>query len=227
MATAPPPPHHSGSLTTAARRIGATRGRARQFWGVFDRCLVPMVTVDNERRCVAANRAARLLFRLSQAEMRERRIDDFAPSHMALLLEDACARLLRDGSVAGAFDVSFLDGSHLRIVYCASANTLPGQHLIVFAPANWPEDELGAVDEDGTEPSPAPVSPREREVLTLIAAGADLDQIAHELSISVNTVRTHIINAYRKLGAHNRAHAIALAMQQGLIDLPRLRPRCR
>jgi DNA-binding CsgD family transcriptional regulator len=179
-----------------------------------------MVTVDNERRYVAANRAGRLLFRLSLAEMREHQINDFTPPHMEQLLEDAWARLLRDGSVAGPYDVLFPDGSQLRIVYCALANALPAQHLIVFAPADWPEDELGMLEASAIDPSPSPVSPRERQVLTLIAAGADLEQIADELSISLHTVRTHIVNAYRKLGARNRAHAITLAMQQGLIELP-------
>ena len=103
--------------------------------------------------------------------------------------------------------------------YCAIANALPGQHLIVFAPAEWPEDELGTIEEDGIGASPTPLSRREQEVLTSIAAGADLEQIAEELSISLHTVRKHVMNAYRKLGAHNRAHAIALAMRQGLIEL--------
>jgi DNA-binding CsgD family transcriptional regulator len=208
------------SLKSAARTIKATRGRARQFWGVFDRSLVPMVTVDNDRSYTAANRAARLLFRLSLAEMKEHTLSDFTPPHMRLLLEDAWSRLMRDGSVASPFDVRFLDGSELRIIYCAIANALPGAHLIVFAPADWPEDELGLIAVVDSDPALAPLSPREREVLTLIAAGADLEQIGGELSISVHTVRTHVLNAYHKLGANNRAHAIALAMQQGLIDLP-------
>ena len=45
-------------------------------------------------------------------------------------------------------------------------------------------------------------------------------QVSDELSISVHTVRTHLTNTHRKLSAHNRAHAVALAIQQGLINLP-------
>ncbi len=208
------------SVKAAARTIEAARGRARQFWGVFDRSLVPMVTVDREQRYTSANRAARLLFRLSLAEMRAHVITDFTPPHMRLLLEDAWSRLMTEGSVAGSYDCLFLDGSELRIVYCALAEVLPGRHLIVFGPANWPEDELGVVSAAEVDDGAAPLTAREREILSLIAAGLDLDQIAEELSISLHTVRTHILNAYRKLGANNRAHAIALTMQQGLIELP-------
>ena len=179
-----------------------------------------MVTVDNDRRYVAANRAARLLFRLSLAEMRRRQIYDFTPPEMQCTLEAAWERLMSTGSVAGEYMVQFADDSQLQITYCALANVLPSKHLIVFAPAEWPEDELGMLEDGTLAPLEGPLSPREREVLTLIAAGADFQQIAHELTISPSTVRTHVQNAHRKLGARNRAHSIAIAMQRGLIDLP-------
>jgi DNA-binding CsgD family transcriptional regulator len=99
-------------------------------------------------------------------------------------------------------------------------NLLPGQHLIVFAPADWPEDELGPLEDGTAQPLPGPLSPREREVLSLVAAGADLQQVADELAISPATVRTHLGNAHRKLGARNRAHSVALAIQRGLIQVP-------
>jgi DNA-binding CsgD family transcriptional regulator len=198
----------------------ATRGRARQFWRVFDKSLVPMVTLDNEHRFVAANRAARLLFRLSLADMRQRQIHEFTPPEMWDGLEIAWERLMRTGSAAARHMVRFEDDSRLQIIYCAIANALPSQHLIVFAPSDWPEDELGTLEDGTLEPLEGPLSPREREVLTLIAAGADFHQIADELTISPTTVRTHVQNAHRKLRARNRAHSIAIAMQRGLIDLP-------
>jgi DNA-binding CsgD family transcriptional regulator len=105
-------------------------------------------------------------------------------------------------------------------VYSALANLLPGQHLIVFAPADWPVGELSHGEEEVTPPPRRRLSRREREVLNLIAAGADRQEIADELTISVATVRTHVRNLRHKLNARNRAHAIALAIQQGLIELP-------
>jgi DNA-binding CsgD family transcriptional regulator len=198
----------------------ATRGRARQFWRVFDKSLVPMVTIDNDRRYVAVNRAARLLFRLSLAEMRRRQVQDFSPEEMQETLEAAWERLMGTGSAAGWHTVQFADDSQLQIIYCALANVLPSQHLVVFAPADWPEDELGMLEDGTLAPLEGPLSPREREVLTLIAAGSDFQQIADELTISPSTVRTHVQNAHRKLRARNRAHSIAIAMQRGLIDLP-------
>lgn len=207
------------TVRSAMLGVGAARGRVRELRRAFDASRVPMVLVDNERRYQAANAAARLLFRLREAELQARRIEDFSPPHMLAELDEAWARLMQEGVVAGDYDLGFPGGTALAMVYCALANILPGQHLIVFLPADWSADELGVARQpDEDRQSSGRVSPREREVLALIASGADLQQIADELTLSVTTVRTHARNALRKLGARNRAHAIALAIQHGVID---------
>jgi DNA-binding NarL/FixJ family response regulator len=61
------------------------------------------------------------------------------------------------------------------------------------------------------------LSPREREILDLIARGLRGEDIAAQLSISPETVRTHVRNAMEKLEAHTRAHAVAIALRQGEI----------
>ncbi len=177
-----------------------------------------MAIVDNHRRYLDANRAARLLFRLNLAEMRRRQIDDFTPRDGLARLEILWARLLADGQVYGDYDARFADGSRLQIVFSALANVLPGQHLIVCAPAAWSDDELGTLEASASGPLPGPLSAREREVLGLIAYGLSLPEIAERLTISLSTVRTHAGNIYRKLGARNRPHAVALALRRGLID---------
>ena len=59
------------------------------------------------------------------------------------------------------------------------------------------------------------LSNREREVLDLLFAGADTEQIAGSLSIAPATARTHIQNLLRRLHVHSRAEAIALAHRAG------------
>jgi DNA-binding CsgD family transcriptional regulator len=216
-----PATRRGGSLRSAARSAQATRGQARQFWRVFDESVVPMVIVDNHRRYLGANRAARLFFRLSLAEILDRRIDDITPAGRRDAMHDAWQRVMDQGCVAGVYDMGVSDGRAVRVCYCAMTNVLPGQHLIVFVPAHWPEDELGAGEHDTAPTATRTLSTREREVLTLIATGADSQQIADELQISQATVNTHVQKALRKLRARNRPHAIALAMQLGLIE-PRL-----
>ena len=63
------------------------------------------------------------------------------------------------------------------------------------------------------------LSPREREILHLMAEGLTAEAVANELNVSVETVRTHVRNAIRKLQARNRVNAIALALQRGEIEL--------
>ena len=63
------------------------------------------------------------------------------------------------------------------------------------------------------------LTPREREVLTLLAQGLPNKEIAAHLVISQRTVKFHVSSIMGKLGATNRTEAVALAAQQGLVDL--------
>ncbi len=63
------------------------------------------------------------------------------------------------------------------------------------------------------------LSPREREIMHLMAEGMTADAIGNQLNVSVETVRTHVRNVIRKLQARNRVHAIALALERGEIAL--------
>lgn len=62
------------------------------------------------------------------------------------------------------------------------------------------------------------LSRREREVLTWTAAGSSSKVIAHRLNLSARTVEHHIASAAKRLGAHNRTHAVAKALVLNLIS---------
>jgi LuxR family maltose regulon positive regulatory protein len=62
-----------------------------------------------------------------------------------------------------------------------------------------------------------PLSARELEVLLLLQSSLSSTEMADELSISVNTLRSHLKNIYSKLGAHSRYEAIAHAKHFGLL----------
>ena len=61
------------------------------------------------------------------------------------------------------------------------------------------------------------LSPRDREILRLVARGLPTKQIAHSLSITERTVKFHVNSIFRKLDADNRAQAVAVAAQRGLL----------
>ena len=64
----------------------------------------------------------------------------------------------------------------------------------------------------------APISERERDILRLVAMGATNQQIANQLNISINTVKSHVRGILGKLRAKSRREAAALAARAGLLE---------
>ena len=69
-------------------------------------------------------------------------------------------------------------------------------------------------------PLPAGLTPREAEVLSLIATGMSNGEIAEHLAISEGTVKSHINHLLAKIGARDRAQAVSFAYQHGLARQP-------
>lgn len=67
------------------------------------------------------------------------------------------------------------------------------------------------------ESPPVAVSPREHQLLVLMAKGLTAKEISDQLGISIHTTDTHTRNLFTKLGVHNRASAVARALQDRLV----------
>jgi DNA-binding NarL/FixJ family response regulator len=63
------------------------------------------------------------------------------------------------------------------------------------------------------------LTPREVEVLRLVAAGNSNKLIANALTISDETAKTHVKNIIEKLGAHDRTHAVTIGLRRGIFEL--------
>ena len=84
----------------------------------------------------------------------------------------------------------------------------------VAAGGNYIDPHLAMVLSSGTDPRRlASLSPREREILDMLADGQTGQGIAETLYLSPETVRTHVRNATTKLGARTRVQAVALAVR--------------
>jgi len=71
-----------------------------------------------------------------------------------------------------------------------------------------------------SEDPPVPeLSPRQREILSSITRGLSNDDIATQLGISRASVKTHILALFQKLGAVNRAEAVAIALRKQLLKI--------
>jgi DNA-binding CsgD family transcriptional regulator len=199
-----------------AEQLIQARGSEEQLKRVFERSLVPMVMLDEDRRYVDANAAACSALSMSVVELRRVRLDDLTPSVYHPTLETNWTRLIETGVLA--WPVRDVDPNYLGFTTYALANALPGKHVLAFAPAGFPrEGSLREVDGERSQPS-SPLTPRELQVLALASEGHSAAMIARELMLSPATVRTHFENIYAKLDVRDRAAAVALAMRMGLID---------
>lgn len=181
-----------------------------------------MLIVDDERRYVDANPAASLFLRLPHEEICKLRIDDVTPPQLrpgldALWVEFLQGRSSGEGMDALAWDFHMPDGTSVTVDLCSTVHFQPGRHLaiVVFPPARTLNERLAQT----RVPDSHVLTKREREVLTLVALGNTGVQIAEQLYISPATVQTHMANTLSKLGAKNRAHGIAIALQNGELAL--------
>ncbi len=181
----------------------------------FRGSLVPMVVANDERRYVAANAAACLLLRLPENEALRLRIDDLTPPEARSQVEPLWNAFIRDGVQQGVFMLMMPDGARIEVEYSATANVEPGLHLSILM---FPASGLAPRRQED-QAAQRMLTDREREVLVMVAMGLGTSGIAAELGVSGSTVETHVRHFLEKLGARNRAHAIALALQRDELSL--------
>ena len=77
---------------------------------------------------------------------------------------------------------------------------------------------IEALQVNDPAPDDVHLSKRETEILQRVAYGASTRVVAEELGISPHTVKTHLERIYEKLGASDRAQAVASAIRRGLVE---------
>ena len=177
----------------------------------FDAFLV----FDDERRLLSANESATVLLGTSLENALARRLEQFTPEEDWPALEQFWADLERRGSLHGSHELLRGDGSRTTIEFQATWDFGPGQHLMTAhdtGPRRNP-----AASSNRAHPKKGTLTPREREVLQLAADGRTPPEIARLLAVSPGTVKTHFQHIYKKLGAHDRASAVALCLRGRVI----------
>jgi putative nucleotidyltransferase with HDIG domain len=116
---------------------------------------------------------------------------------------------LADLVVHHAAGAEAIDGQAMLAAAAALEIDEPGLRTLLYEYPGWRGRRAPS--------EPSPLSAREIEVVRGLAAGKVQKQIARELALSVSTVRTHLHNVYRKLGAVDRAQAVLIARDNGWI----------
>ena len=125
--------------------------------------------------------------------------------------------------VSGDQVVTFDQGRRLASLIPSSRLVpLPGDnHVPLAEDAAWPRvvSEVRAFIGEPAEPAPPPhLTPRQREVLRLVAAGRTDKEVARALGLSPRTVEMHVAGALRALGCATRAEAVHAASQRGWLQ---------
>ncbi len=192
-------------------------GWERLFWLVFERSSNPVALLDENRTIVQLNDAAVELFGGDRELLVGHSMaDSVRPSERAQSARE-WEEFLRTGDYSGHREVIRAYGSSVKVDFAARIASVDGERRAIYVAMVDPEHD-GPSTEAAVE---LPLTAREREVVTLIALGRDTAEIAAELGVSPETVRSHVRNAMAKLDVHTRAQlvAVVISAEHALHDL--------
>lgn len=214
-----------GAISLQSNSAGTTWDvlSRRPFWSSFEDSKVPMCLVDSDRLVVASTEAAYELFGTSREEAigtdAGRQIMDEDPA----LADKLWQQLMSTNELYAETLVTHADGRAVRVSYAGHGTTIDGRWhalMVVLSVRSEPDgEELISTDHGASARElDSTLTPREREVIRLVAQGATSRQIAAELHLSPTTVRSHVRNAMVKTQAHTRAQLVAIVLGDGFID---------
>jgi PAS domain S-box-containing protein len=168
----------------------------------------PSLIVNREGRVTWQNDAGRELFGDLAGMIAVS--STVAPDHAASA-QRQFERKLDGGVPFTEYEIDVITRHGRRVRAEISSVAIPGDdpERAVFAVA-WLEQEAPLAAEVG-------LTPRQKDVLELLAEGKSTDQIAAGLHLTTETVRNHIRHLLKALGAHSRLEAVVVARRQGLL----------
>jgi DNA-binding CsgD family transcriptional regulator len=184
------------------------------FRAAFKRSRNAMALLDERRRIVDLNGALIGLLERSRTEFIGHPVYEFV-AHGPLATEAEWRAALVGPDFLGHVELVRADGGTVTVQYAAHPELVTGRRLVLFVALETSRRgrDLGSVRQAQAVSS---LSRREMEVVGMIADGRTSAEIAHELNVSENTVRTHVRNAMAKLDVRSRAQLVAKVLGEGL-----------
>ena len=208
----------SGRSATVARMPHDT-GWPALFSSAFRQSRNAMLLLDGGRRIVDVNAGMVQLAGRARAEVVGRPAAELLASG-PLFTEGEWQSSMDAGRFTGEATIQHRDGSAVTVQWGAATEVVTGRRLVLVVAlhtSRWGPRFRRAPDERG---DPRALSRRECEVVQLVSLGHTGPEIAEELGIAHDTVRTHVRNAMDKVGARSRAHLVAKAMSEGWLVHP-------
>jgi PAS domain S-box-containing protein len=185
-------------------------------FGLLEHLDTPATIIDSSGRIAVVNTAAEQARGMPRERLTGEYFLNLLPDDRRLPSGAEFARTVERGETA-VYESAFEVGSE-RFETCVVLAPIRVHGIVVGALA------LGVKRHPAEREPPAgplpQLTPRQYQVLTLMAAALSTEEIASELSLSPETIRNHIRAALTKLGAHSRLEAIVVAEKLGLIQLP-------
>jgi DNA-binding CsgD family transcriptional regulator len=188
------------------------------FASAFGHSRNAMLLMDDQRRLVDVNAAFVRLVGRGRSALLHRPVADLVvggPLYTAGEWSDA----LRVGRFEGEATLKHTDGSDIAVQWGATTEVVTGRRLVLvvaLSTSRWGARFRRPRDTPSEQRGTGTLSAREREVVRLVALGESGPEIAAELGITHDTVRTHVRNAMTKLGARSRAHLVAKVLGEAL-----------
>jgi PAS domain S-box-containing protein len=184
------------------------------FRDAFKRSRNGMVLLDEDRVTVDANPAWLGLLGHRRGAVVGHPMYEFAVDGPVATTDEWRAAILRD-EFTGVADLLRADGEAVTVQFAGHPETATGRRLILVVAISTARSGRRIRTEASAASPEEALSVREQEVVRLIGRGNTGPEIAEELHISHNTVRTHAFNAMTKLNARSRAHLVAKALAGG------------
>jgi PAS domain S-box-containing protein len=190
---------------------------------LVDSLVVPVSLHDVYGRFVHMNAAAERAIGFSNDQMRGRHFTDTIPPEARENVEALFRHAVEHGEPTD-FETVFEDagghrrGTRAQHLPLRRGDTIVGVLILAFDAHLQPSDPV--YFEQGPR-----LTGRQRETLSLLAAGLSTAEVARRLNLSPETIRNHLRNASRELNAHTRLEAIAAAQRLGLLAAPALGPQ--
>jgi len=184
-----------------------------------------MLIADDQRRWVSGNAAACRLLGITPETVSWHTMDDFTPPSERPRLKREWTQFVANGEGGGRYQLYLAGRNPIAVGFGAIAHVLPGRHLALFSPPGGASAEAPGSSTPAGEwrslmaarEGRVALTEREREIMTLAAAGGQSGDMAAQLFLSPETIKSHVQNAMAKLGARTRAHAVAIALVTGQI----------
>jgi PAS domain S-box-containing protein len=193
---------------TEVSRVPLSDGWPALFESAFRQSRNAMVLLDERRRVVDANAAMVGLLGHSRAWLVRRPMAEIVDGG-PLVTEPEWQQWLAAGRFAGEATLLHADGHAVTVQWGATTEAVTGRRLVLVVALHTSRSGPHFRRTPDDRHRPRALSAREAEVVRLVALGQTGPEIADDLGIAHDTVRTHVRNAMEKLGARSRAHLVA------------------